>query len=83
MCNLGAGHDVSAGGDDRNGVFLNGRRLGVISQCDGHGDDLAEHAFGELFDGRRGVLPRHFHRYVVVLVKVDPGQVTTEQFCYF
>ena len=76
---LCACHDVSAGGDDGNGVFLNRRGFGVVGESDGHGDDLAEHAFGELFHGAGTILARHLHRDVVVLVEVDSSQVTAEQ----
>ena len=49
--NLRASHDVSASGDDGNGVFLDRRRFGVVGESDGHGDDLAEHALCELLHG--------------------------------
>ena len=79
MTNLRASHDVPAGGNDGDGVFLDGSRFGIVGESDSHGDDLAEHAFGELLHGSGTILSRHLDGYVVILIEVDPGQVTSEQ----
>jgi hypothetical protein len=68
---LGAGHQVTLGHDDGDGVLLHGRRTVVTAQLDVLADDGVEVRFGEVLQRLRAVIARSFDGDVVVLVKID------------